>query len=227
MSAKHSYNSVSTEHLLKLDLYLAQQPWSGVTTPATLDDDTPLVASIKFVLEQRLAALSHAVNGTYEGAVPADVEWDDAQTLLNLQLQIALRHPDPAKREAARVLRRDMLKGQGTAQTKLSFESEVAHGVLQHKLAGQAPYNAYIQLLELGDLFVRIAAATDALHAAIQAGQAHGASRSERVTNATNALRASLQSAHRSLTDLAALAHSKPSRERALALRDALDALRT
>lgn len=226
MSAKHSYNSVSTERLLKLDLTLTEQPWSSVATPTKLGLDTPTVAGIKFVLEQRLNALSHAVNGTYEGAVPADVAWDDAQILLDLQLQIALRDPDLAKREAAQVLRRDMLKGQGTAQTRLSFEAEVDHGVLQRKLAGQDPYLAHIQLLELGDLFARISTATDALHAAIQAGQAQGATRHTRVELATAKLREALQNAHRSLTDLAEQAHSKPDRERAAALRDALAALR-
>lgn len=213
--AKFSYNTTAENQILMLIDRLAEGQWAKVPKLQKIELDSPLLATIKAAVLVDVEALAAALNGTFTGALPEDVAWDNEQTRYDLMLQLELRSDDAARVEAAEVLRRDTLMGRGTAQTKQTFEDEVAFGVRQRTLATQAPYAAHITLLGLTDQLKRIDDATRALDAGIKAGKAAGAaSRSLRVKNALSSVRLTLQWAHRTLDQLAQKAHSKAERER-------------
>ena len=209
-----SYSNSTENQILLLLERLAEGAWASVPRLQAIEPDSPLLATIKTAVLQDVEALALALNGTFEGALPADVNWDRAQTQLARQLAVEEVHDDPARVQAAKLLQRDLLLGQGTAQVRLPFDEEVAFGVRQRELAAQEPYKTHIALLGLGDQLERIRQATHALDSALKAGAAAGAtSRSVRIRNALSDVRSTLQWAHRSLDQLTKKAHTKPDRE--------------
>lgn len=217
--AKFSYSTTPENKILTLLDRLEEDQWASVPKLQKIELDSPQLALIKAAVLRDVQELSAALNGTFEGALPADVVWDKEQHRLSLLLAVAAADDDPARVAAAQVLQRDLLSGRGTAQTQLPFDEEVAFGVRQRELAAQEPYKAHIALLGLGAQLQRIQLATEALDAALKAGQAANAvSRSVRLRNALTDARETLQWAHRTLAQLAKKAHTKPDRERVAAL---------
>jgi hypothetical protein len=226
--AKFSYNSTPENKILVLLDRLNEDAWANVPRLPKIELDSPLLATIKTAVLRDVEALSAALNGVFEGALPADVDWDRAQTQLARKLAAEEVDDDPARVAAAKCLQRDLLSGRGTAQTTLPFDEEVAFGVRQRELAAQEPYKSHIALLGLGSQIERIKQTTEALDAALKAGAAAGAtSRSVRVKNALSEVRNTLQWAHRSLAQLAKKAHSKADRERVASLLAPLAKLNT
>jgi hypothetical protein len=217
--AKFSYSKTPENQILTLLDRLEEDKWASVPKLQKIELDSPPLALIKTAVLRDVQELAAALNGTFEGAVPADVDWDKAQTQLARRLAVEEVSDDAARVDAARVLQRDLLSGRGTAQTQLAFAEEVAFGVRQRELAAQEPYKTYIALLGLSDQIERIKQTTIALDTALKAGKAAGStSRAARVKAALTAARETLQWAHRSLDQLAKKAHTKHDRERAAAL---------
>lgn len=217
--AKFSYSTTPENQILMLLERLDEDQWASVPRLQKIELDSPQLATIKTCVLRDVEALSAALNGTFEGAVPADVDWDKAQTQLARRLAVEEISDDAARVDAAKVLQRDLLSGRGTAQTQLPFDEEVAFGVRQRELAAQEPYKAHITLLGLSDQIERIKQTTIALDTALKAGKAAGStSRAARVKASLTTARETIQWAHRSLDQLAKKAHSKPDRERAAAL---------
>lgn len=104
-------------------------------------------------------------------AKEADNNWDNTQRRLRSLLDMWAAHHDALKREAAARLRKALLLGAGTAQTKLSYQQEVDFGHQQLKTVAKGQAAADVALLDLGAIIDDIRHATNVLGDAIGYGQ--------------------------------------------------------
>jgi len=92
-----------------------------------------------------------------------DAGWDSSERRLNFRLAERADDTDADVRAAANRLRRQLLKGKGTAQTGYELDAEVDFGLKQLELAKEAPIAADIKKLKVDDLLHDIEKATEAL----------------------------------------------------------------
>jgi hypothetical protein len=212
-----SYNSVDGDLLIGLGGALNRDAWASVTGGLSIQDTAP--ALIKKVVQDAVAAYQESLDGTYNGAKDENDDWDDAQTELAFAINRAAKRRDPAKRAHAALLKRDLLMGQGTAQTRLTYAAQVAFGHRQLALASQDAYKDAVDALGLGAHIAAVKKTTEALEHAIGLdGSGAALSRGERISAALRELRLTAAWAHESLIVLSTKCNSNKDKEHAAAL---------
>jgi hypothetical protein len=132
--------------------------------------DAPACVEWKLSLKGAVAAVFDAREGA-GSAKELDRLWDGKQKQLAALIQAATNDSDAKKREAAARLHKSLLRGAGTAQTKLRYQQEVDFAKQQALTATSAEVAADVGLLGLGPILDEIAAATAKLAAAIGHGE--------------------------------------------------------
>lgn len=190
MSARYGFGSLPPHVLAALMEGLDQGPWQSVrTTRFEHDDEKPakLLEAPRFVqwkLQLRWP-LGRLVASLAKGVTldAFDRPWDRAQQRLDGRIALAELDDDAEVVAAAGRVRKALLKGNGTAQTRLPYEQEVSFGRTQVRVAKHAPLADDVARLGLGDALDEVRKTTDALAKAL--GVPEGAKRapspSERV----------------------------------------------
>ncbi|MRG96073.1 hypothetical protein [Polyangium spumosum] len=150
------------------------KPYAGPgDTKAKSLGDAPLLVTCKLRLTWVIAELVSARGGA-DSAQAADDAWDSAQRRGQSLLHAATLDPSPDRRAAATRLQKALMKGTGTAQTKLRYQQEVDYGRTQLSLANEPQNAADIDLLGLGGWLVEVEQATESLAEAIGYEQGTG-----------------------------------------------------
>jgi hypothetical protein len=173
-----SFRSVTDDAFVAFTAELDQGPWGTIDITPYIDAEgavtkpvgnAPAGVYFKIELNGSIAALVRARSGTYSAA-DLDRIWDTQQRTLNLALVAASADPDANKRAAAKRLRKVLLLGSGTGQTKLPYQKEVDFGRQQKKDVASGQGADDVKLLGLGPVLGTIDVATENLAAAINHG---------------------------------------------------------
>lgn len=117
-----------------------------------------------------ITALREALGRSAASIEALDVRWDSLQRKLHYTLGSSVEDDDSSKRECAERLRGVLLLGNGTAQTRLSFDQEVDFGRQQLALTARGPLAEAAAAVGLGSLLKQIDDATEALARGIGRG---------------------------------------------------------
>jgi hypothetical protein len=159
-----SYNRANAALLLTLLAELNREPWLNHRPNGAA---STLYQFIVAALIDSLNKLAEALDGRYQGAKEADIDWDEVQRLIAFLVSRERLSRRPERRDAAELLHEAMLMGRGTEQTSLTYADEVAFGAKQIELSKQPRYRDAIALLGLQDNFAQVEATTSALKDAI------------------------------------------------------------
>jgi hypothetical protein len=212
-----SLNRANAAQLLGLVAAVQRDPWAPYKAKSSLDASTPQL--IKAAIIEKGGALTQALDGTYTGAAPQNAAWDDVQTELAFRIGRHERSADPAKRAHADLLARDLLSGNGTAQTRLTYAAQVAFGRNQLALMAQAAYLTALRALDLEAFIPQVQQTTDALEKAVGLdGSGPSLPRAERIELALRDMRFTAAWAYEALILLSESATADDDRQRAAEL---------
>jgi hypothetical protein len=180
--AELRFHNVPPEGFIAFANELSVVEWGAIdTTPYAGPNQTttqpffdiPILIAYKLLLIWVIDTLVGVRENT-GNAKDADQNWDDAQRRLRSMLEMWAAHRDALKREAAARLRKALLLGAGTAQTKLGYHQEVDFGQQQLITVSTGQAAADITLLGLEAAIEDIRQATNALAEAIGYGHTSG-----------------------------------------------------
>lgn len=223
--AQFGYGYVPEKGFIAFTRDLSSGAWHAVVIPKKLDPaaerwhatalmDLPRVVYWKLRASSAIEWLRAALGvGTAEVLEALDGNWDRLQRRLNHRIGDAEEDSKATHREAAKRLRGQLLSGNGTAQTNISYDEEIDFGWNQVELASKGATAEYVKLLGLGDLLHEINAATNDLAKGLgrTPGQKRTAPRFARVRAALAECAGVFNGVH---DDIAwAVAHSEPGPE--------------
>jgi hypothetical protein len=135
----HGYYRVSQEGFSTLPQQLKEDLWGALDISsyekAPEQIDIPVLPLLKMRLLQKSNALLQAISTSSDALTKLDIRWDFPQRKLASRIKEAEDEEDPHLQEAGARLRKALLKGNGTAQTQLSFDEEVKFGKMQVALS--------------------------------------------------------------------------------------------
>jgi hypothetical protein len=171
------FHFIDVDGFLSFAAELDQHPWREIDArpwmprspaPSSLLAASPLVL-YKLRLLHGVSLLMEVVQQLANTNLKVlDGRWDSLQRRLHYRTGDALESQNPSDQEAARRLRASLLKGDGTAQTNLTFKREVDWGRRQVLLSRQVPLSQDIERLGLSELIADIEQATEALALALE-----------------------------------------------------------
>jgi hypothetical protein len=169
-------------------------------TPALVEG--PLLIFWKLRASWAIATLREALGAGSAILDQLDADWDSTQRKLNFTLGSAGEDEDPEKRDAAERLRGALLLGNGTAQTKLSWEEEVDFGRQQVTLTNAGPLADDARLIGLQPTLKAVAKTTEALAEGLGRNPDHKrvGTRSARVREALAGCAACFNTIHNEIT---------------------------
>jgi hypothetical protein len=170
---------VPAQEFIAFNAALSSDAWGAIDTSAWEGPgytalkplcEAPTIVGWKLRVTWPLGRLLDARSGA-AGAKDYDQAWDGTQRSLSSLIKAAKNSGDQKKREAAGRLEKTCLLGAGTAQTKLTFQQEVAFGYQQLKTITETQAALDVALLGLQGAFDDISKATENLAQAIAYGQ--------------------------------------------------------
>lgn len=177
--ANHGYSYVPEKGFIGFQRELSSGEWAEVSSKKYDTTDQTAGAGLvnapqpvvwKLRATWAITALREALGRSAVSIEALDARWDSSQRKLHFALGSALEDDDTEKREAAGRLRGALLVGNGTGQTKLSYDEEVDFGRQQVAITARGQLAADVAAVGLGALLKQIDDATESLARGIGRG---------------------------------------------------------
>jgi hypothetical protein len=183
MSIRAGFSYVDTDGFISFKKELESNSWKEFDISAWLDGgggsllQAPFVVVCKVRLHRAIANLATVLQQiSSTNLAELDSRWDSLQRRLHYKTADLSESEDAKISSAALRVRSATLKGEGTAQTNLTYQKEVAWGRKQVTLCREKPLSDDVALLELGGLIDEIEKATEAFAVALDTSGTTGES---------------------------------------------------
>jgi hypothetical protein len=174
MTIRAGFSYVDTDGFISFKKELESNSWKEFDISPWLDGrggsllQAPFVLVCKVRLHRALSSLATVLQQiSSTNLTELDSRWDSLQRRLHYKTADLSESEDAKISSAALRVRSATLKGEGTAQTKLTYQKEVAWGRKQVTLCREKPLSDDVALLELSGLIDEIEKATEAFAQAI------------------------------------------------------------